>query len=127
MATADSSGVYNLLITATTTNGCVDTASIVLTVKLPFIGIPDAFTPNNDNMNDAFGPIGLLASEIKTFKVYNRWGQLIYDGSDSLHPLWDGTHNGVSQPTEVYVYLISYQLAGTSEELVMKGEVTLLR
>ena len=125
--TADSSGVYNLLITATSINGCIDTASIVLTVKSPFVGVPDAFSPNNDNVNDAFSPIGLLASEITTFKIYNRWGELVYDGSDSLTPFWDGTYNGVEQPSEVYIYLLSYQLTGTAEEQIMKGELTLLR
>ena len=125
--TANVSGLYTLLLTATSSDGCIDTSSIILNIKPDFLGIPDAFSPNNDNVNDSFAPVGLTSDDIKTFKIFNRWGQMVYDGSDSQNPLWDGNYNGVGQPSEVYLYLITYQLSDNSEEVVLRGEVTLLR
>jgi gliding motility-associated-like protein len=125
--TATASGIFNLIITASATSGCEDTASIVLTSESLFIGIPNAFSPNNDGVNDVFSLIGLPANEILTFQVFNRWGQLIYDGSNSLTPGWDGRFNNTPQPTEMYLYLIVYQIYGTTEQISLKGEVTLIR
>ena len=122
---ASLSGAYTILLTATSADGCTDTASIYLTLESPYVGIPDAFSPNGDGVNDTFGPVGLTPSEIITFKVFNRWSELIFDGSDADPAYWDGTMNGVPQPQEVYIYLVEYSFGG--EVMMLKGEFTLLR
>jgi len=120
-------GVYTLLITATASSGCQDTGSITLTIESPYVGIPNAFSPNGDDINDLFAPVGLSAGEILTFKVFNRWGQEVYNGSDSPTPGWDGNYLGTPQPTEAYLYVVIYQLNGTAEQVTLRGEVTLVR
>ncbi|BDS09853.1 T9SS type B sorting domain-containing protein [Aureispira anguillae] len=120
------SGTYNLLVTATSADGCVDTGSVRITVNInDLIGMPTAFTPNGDNFNDYFRPTSLDKQFILEFKIYNRWGQIVFDGVDT-DTQWDGTFNGVEQPTEVYIYVLRYQVPG-QEERMLRGEMTLIR
>ena len=90
------------------------------------VSIPNAFSPNNDLVNDVFKVIGLHAEDILTFRIYNRWGQEVYhgDGSDQG---WNGQFNGVDQAKEVYIYRLEYKRRFDSQSTMLKGEVTLLR
>lgn len=118
---------YAILLTATANNGCQDTGTVYLTIESEFLGMPDAFTPNGDNINDLYRPIGLTASNIVRFRVFNRWGQEVYNGDDLLNSGWDGRFQGVEQPTEVYIYLLEYQISTNSRVEMRKGEFTLIR
>jgi len=120
-------GTYSLLVTATSPDGCVATDSIHITVTIEvLIGIPTAFTPNNgDGVNDFFRPTGLDDQFITEFKIYNRWGQTVHDGTDTSAS-WDGTYLGVEQPSEVYIFVLRYQIPGQDEQL-LKGQFTLIR
>lgn len=118
-------------VTITTPNGCVYTASVNVEVEEPQVAVPNAFSPNGDAMNDFFniafeGNPGNLT--ILEFKVFNRWGQLVYDNENPGRG-WDGTFNGKPQPTEVYFYMISVGLANgeAHSESPFRGDVTLLR
>ena len=126
MPEPDSNEVYTILLTATSADGCQDTATVQVRVNIEtLLGMPDAFTPNGDGFNDYFRPAGLDDQFILEFKIYNRWGQVVFDGTDTSSS-WDGTFRGVEQPTEVYIYLLHYQLPGQIP-MVMKGEMTLIR
>jgi gliding motility-associated-like protein len=121
-----SSGTYQFLLTATSADGCVDTASLFLTVEVqPFLGMPTAFTPNGDNVNDYYRPANINPKFVKVFRIYNRWGQLLYDGTD-FENQWDGTFQGTAQPTAVYIYYIEYQ-EPAQDVSQLRGEFTLLR
>ncbi|MGH1338661.1 MAG: T9SS type B sorting domain-containing protein [Aureispira sp.] len=122
-----SSGQYQFLLTATNTNdGCTDTASLYLEIEVqPFLGMPTAFTPNGDGVNDYYRPANIDPRFVKEFRIYNRWGQIIYDGTD-LENQWDGTFQGQEQPTEIYMYYIDYQEPG-QEGRQIRGEFTLFR
>jgi len=87
--------------------------------------IPSAFTPNNDGRNDIFRPV--LAGNIKNFefRIYNRWGQLIFYSAD-VKKGWDGTFNGVAQNSDVFVWICKYQLESEPVE-IKKGAFTLIR
>ena len=87
--------------------------------------IPNAFSPNNDNSNDRFRVLISGDIEIVEFKVFNRWGQLVYDNENGLEG-WDGTFNGNPQPSDVYAYLIVLRFPD-GQEVVEKGDVTLIR
>jgi len=120
------SGTYTVLVTATSGDGCVDTGSVYITVNInDLLGIPTAFSPNGDGINDFFRPTNLDEQFILEFKIYNRWGQIIFDDT-STTAQWDGTFNGVEQPTEAYIYVFRYKSPG-QEERVLRGEFTLLR
>lgn len=106
--------------------GCGDTVRASITVVVINIVVPNAFTPNNDGVNDFFNILHVDSiEEIVEFKVFNRWGQLVYD-NDNPENGWDGRFNGTPQPSDVYAYLIQVRLADGSIE-TLKGDVTLIR
>lgn len=103
---------------------CSARDSVRITVE-SYMGMPTAFTPNGDGINDFFQPAGLTMSDkVLQFKVYNRWGQLIYD--DATNHSWDGTFQGVPQPQDVYIYVFEYA-PDNAERVFIRGEVTLIR
>lgn len=88
--------------------GCDST--VHLNLKFYNVYIPNAFSPNNDGINDTFTVFGdqdLLM--VKTLQVYNRWGEMIYQGQE-IPPnddtnSWDGRlRNGELAPNGVYIY-----------------------
>jgi len=123
---AGQSGTYILTLTATSlTSGCQDTGVVVLNVEGEFMGMPNAFTPNGDGTNDLFFPLGLSAHEVIQFRVFNRWGQEIYNGDELENGGWDGKYLGVPQPSEAYLFILEYDL-GTKVK-ILKGEFSLIR
>lgn len=126
--TANNSGTYRLSLTATANDAtaCQDTGSVVLVIESVFLGMPTAFTPNGDGVNDVFRPIGLTGEDIMSFKIYNRWGQIVYQGDNLENDGWDGTFQGVEQPTEEYVFILEYRI-GNQEPQARKGGFTLVR
>ena len=85
---------------------------------------PNAFTPNGDGKNDVFRPLFNGYHNFHFFRIVNRWGETIFESSNSL-PAWDGTFNGVPQDIGTYYYFIQYDCGGNTIEA--KGDVTLIR
>jgi gliding motility-associated-like protein len=115
-----------ITLTASTTFGCPTTDVINIKVyKGPEIYVPNAFTPNADGKNDRFRPVVVGMSEVMYFRIYNRYGQLIFSSRDTFLG-WDGSTNGKAQPSGTYVW----QVAGVDfagQQHVKKGTVTLVR
>ena len=114
-------------VRVSTIEGCY--ADDDLVVKLfstgPEIFVPSAFTPNGDGRNDVLKPIPVGISRLVYFKVFNRWGQLIYSTTE-IGKAWDGTFSGVKQPSGTYVY----EVAGIDyrgNQLYRKGTAVLIR
>lgn len=129
-STPDDDGDYIFVIVASATTDtvtCIDQDTLTVTVEERFDGVPDAFTPNEDGNNDLFRPIGLDATDIIEFTVYNRWGQVMYRGDDLNNEGWDGTFNNVAQPRDVYMYTLRFKERGDDKETNVKGVVTLIR
>lgn len=130
VANPDPEGLYTYIVTANITTGtttCTATDTVWIKVEPPFQGIPTAFSPDGDNINDTFRPVMLADDEIKVFRIYNRWGQEVYNADVMHHDGWDGTYKGVPQPTGVYIYLLEYKKASDSKPTITKGEFTLIR
>lgn len=109
------------------TLGCSDSARHTLTVlDFCLIDVPTAFTPNNDGLNDFFRPHNALKADQYQFKVYNRWGQLVFS-SNNWQDKWDGTIKGLPQPAGVYVWMLSYIHRDTKQSVFRKGTITLIR
>ena len=96
--------------TVTASNGCTNTSDITVTVKScdtlkNSLTIPNVFTPNGDGMNDYFK---IKGQNIRTIngKIFNRWGQLLYNYSDINKP-WDGKYNNKYVSDGVYFYIIN--------------------
>lgn len=88
--------------------------------------MPNAFTPNNDYKNDWFRPIRNGKQDIVTFRIFNRWGQLVYETANSDAQGWDGSFAGRPAEMGVYQYYIKYRcLDGVYYE--KRGDLTLIR
>ena len=129
VATITSAAVDSItyLVTATTAQGCYGTASLTVTVysTLPDIFVPSAFTPNGDGLNDVFKPIAAGIARLDYFRVYNRWGQLVY-ATSRLGEGWNGMLGGRLQPVGAYVYMVE-AVDYKGKVIVKKGTVTLMR
>ncbi|WP_341834798.1 PKD domain-containing protein [Chitinophaga pollutisoli] len=125
-------GPVTYKITAMNIHGCQSTA--LLPVKLFCPGstafIPNTFTPNGDGQNDIFYVRGRGIRVIKSFRVFNRWGQLMFERSNcqSDNPScgWDGRFAGQLLPPDVFVY-VAEMVCDSGEPMTLKGNVTLLR
>ncbi len=107
-----------------TASGCLTVDTLVVkTIKEIKIYVPSAFTPNNDGRNDYLRPILFGIKELKYFRVYNRWGQLIYDMQAGQRG-WDGTINGLLQQTGVFVWIA--QGIGLDNKIYSKNGTTVL-
>jgi len=84
-----------------------DICSVSNTVEVNpelYMYVPNAFTPNDDGLNDSFGALGYGVKDYHLV-IYNRWGQLIFE-SDKQTDQWDGTYHGYKAPVGSYVYSI---------------------
>jgi len=90
------------------------------------IDIPTAFTPDGDMKNDILYPLNAVKAEQLDFKVYNRWGQLIFHTTDWKKG-WDGKYNGQLQSTGVYVWTLRYIHRDTDQLINKKGSSMLIR
>jgi gliding motility-associated-like protein len=93
----------------------------------PLIWVPNAFTPDNDGLNDVFRPSGDNISSFR-MQIYNRWGELIYETRD-MSDGWNGQQEGRRCAPDVYIWVIYYE--AYAEEHAVKdkihGNVVLLR
>ena len=88
--------------------------------------IPSAFSPDGDNLNDELRPLS-STTITGTFRIYNRWGQLVFETSD-VTVGWNGKYNGRPQEIGVYVYWLEYATTNAPTELkTVRGNVTLIR
>ena len=115
------------LLTTTDEHGCVnrDSVQIVVTNVFEFL-IPNAFSPNDDGVNDVFRVISSLGiRDLLAFRIYDRWGNKIFETGD-INEGWDGFYNRRPAALGVYVYYIQ-AITFLDEEFVHKGNVTLIR
>lgn len=119
--------VYNITLTATGANGCSDTkVASVKVLATCLIAVPSAFSPNNDGLNDYFSPLNAFKAINLDFKVFNRWGQVVFETTD-WRKKWDGKLKGVAQPSDIFVWILRYTDSRTGEAFSQKGTVMLIR
>lgn len=104
---------------------CTDTICKEIQIDfIPLIGVPNAFSPNGDGVND-FAFVEGLGITALNFKIYNRWGEIVFETTDQTIG-WDGIYKGKSQEMEVYTYIVNANLLDGSKQ-ILKGNITLLR
>jgi gliding motility-associated-like protein len=88
-----------------TEGGCVtvDTQLVKVFKDINFY-VPAAFTPNGDGLNDYLRPVAAGFTKITYFRIYNRWGELLFDLKWN-EPGWDGNHKGRPQETQTVVWV----------------------
>ena len=85
--------------------------------------IPTAFTPNADGFNDMWAIEGMKYYPEATMKIFNRWGELIYETQNYFDRPWDGRHRGTLVPIDSYHFIISF----TNGNADITGYVTVIR
>jgi len=115
----------NYSVTVTDTLGCTGAAAISVQVDCPDVFFPNSFTPNNDWLNDGFGPWGglNLLSEYR-LNVFGRWGELIFTSTDP-YKKWNGSYKSSLLPSGTYTWYATYRLRGIVN--FRKGTITLIR
>ncbi|MCU0389043.1 MAG: gliding motility-associated C-terminal domain-containing protein [Chitinophagaceae bacterium] len=108
-------------LTVNTPEGCSATDDMVAT-PITGIYIPNAFTPNNDGLNDRWRIPGIEPGTGAVVTVYNRYGQQVYRVEDAAVN-WDGNSNGKPLPVGQYIYVVDYKNGKPSE----KGTIMLIR
>lgn len=114
-------------VRVSTVEGCYSDAQILVKIFRPYpeIYVPSAFSPNSDGKNDVLRPIPVGVQKLLYFRVYNRWGQLLYSTSE-INKGWDGTYNGQPQPPGTYVYTVA-GIDYKNANIVRKGTSVLIR
>jgi len=115
------------IVTGYLEDGCHNSDSVWVKVdRSGAILIPSAFSPNGDGVNDLFRIENLSFQKASTFRVFNRYGQVVYDGMSNGNKGWDGLFKG--KPSDVGTYFYQIQINypdGKTENY--KGDVTLVR
>lgn len=108
-------------------NGCYGEDDIVIRVFRggPDILVPSAFTPNGDGKNDILRPLAVGITRLSYFRVYNRWGELLFSTSE-LGKGWDGYYKGSPQPPGAYVFHAE-GADFTGKTVIKKGTAVLIR
>lgn len=124
---SEAGGTITYIVRATDAAGCYGEDDIKVTIfeTGPDIFVPSAFTPNGDGKNDIIKPICVGISKLNFFRIYNRWGQLVFNTSQ-IGVGWDGTINGTPQATSNFVYM-AQGIDYTGKIIFKKGNIVLIR
>ncbi len=121
----DSMGVIPIHQTIVNSYGCEDTITKYVNVKPDdVLYVPNTFSPNNDGINDYFFPVAYGLRKYD-FYVFNRWGDIIYEGNNSSLG-WDGTENGKLVQNGVFVWKIKFRNHKNKSDIKV-GHVTVYR
>ncbi|MEO7768701.1 MAG: T9SS type B sorting domain-containing protein, partial [Ferruginibacter sp.] len=112
--------LYTINIKTVTECLTVDTQLVKIIPNIE-IYVPSAFTPNHDGKNDFLRPLIKGIKEVRYFRIYNRWGKLLYERQNES-PGWDGSFKGVVLQTQTVVWMMEcvgvnnvvYKQKGTS-------------
>ena len=122
--TYDFANNFEVTLIATDINGCTDTITKPLPVRIEnYIYVPNAFTPTGD-VNPVFKAETINISSLKIL-IFNRWGEVVYE-SNNVNFQWDGTYNGNPVRPGVYPWLIEYETI-EGDEFSLEGFVTLIK
>jgi gliding motility-associated-like protein len=118
---------YTIRLEITDSIGCSSqSVHTIKAVSSCYIAIPSAFTPNDDNLNDYLYPLNAYKAEDLVFRVYNLYGQKVFETRDRF-TRWNGTFNGKMQQPGTFVWTLHYIHKDTRRVFDMKGTATLIR
>lgn len=115
-------GDYSL----TATNNCGSSNdAIAIGNGVCKVYVPNAFTPNNDGLNDVFKAYGTEGITKMNMKIFNRWGQVLFETNDKSKG-WDGRFNGTPLDAGAFIYMLNYTDIN-SQSQSLKGTLVLIR
>ena len=119
-------------IKISTATGCsvVDTLAVNILPLFPAnspseIYVPNAFSPNGDGKNDILTPIAVNIASIKYFKIFNRWGQIVFETTKQGHG-WNGFFKGVISEPGVFVWIVD-AVGNDGKQIKKQGTFVLIR
>jgi gliding motility-associated-like protein len=123
----------NYLVRITNSSGCSVTDSLLVKVASPSlippnkveVFVPTGWSPNGDGHNDLLQPFFVNVKIMNYFRVYNRWGQLVFESKDPS-PGWDGTFNGRKLMSDTYSWEIEV-LGNDDKKYLQTGRSVLIR
>ncbi len=113
-------------------NGCANAKEITVNILCNSRNyfVPNTFTPNGDGNNDIFYPRGAGVTRIQSMRIFNRWGELVFEkrnfSANSAAGGWDGSFKGRPAASDAYVYIIEF-VCENGSIIPYKGNVTLIR
>jgi gliding motility-associated-like protein len=125
----DSAGTYPVELIVRHPNGCTDSIEQLITLRsIDDFYVPNAFSPNNDGINDefrGFGPLG--GRQDFEMAVFSRWGDRVFY-TRNPDEAWNGQKNnsGLELPSDAYVYYVTFKNA-SGAQITLKGLVNLLK
>ena len=121
----DTTGQYLIQLAVKNIFGCTDTLTREIEILNDYaFWIPNAFSPNEDGVNEVFLPKGFNISNY-FMTIYNRWGEVVFESND-LGKGWNGTMNEKASIEDVYVYKINFRDIFNTERTIT-GRVSLIR
>ncbi|MEI7471654.1 MAG: T9SS type B sorting domain-containing protein [Chitinophagaceae bacterium] len=124
LATLTNDTYFNVQVTDIA--GCIGNDGVFVKVyRGPTYYLPNAFSPNGDGLNDIFRPIPVGIKSTEYFRVFNRYGQMVFETTQWLKG-WDGTFMGKKQPIDAYVWMIK-GLSRDGKTVEMKGQVMIVQ
>jgi gliding motility-associated-like protein len=119
--------LYTIRLSISDSSGCADTVYRYLhVVDNCYIAVPNAFTPNNDGLNDYLYPLNAYKANDLSFRVYDRFGQLVFETRNWTQK-WDGTVKGQEAAAATYVWILTYTNSETGKRVEQKGTTILIR
>jgi gliding motility-associated-like protein len=112
-------------------NGCVNMGSIEVIVicKNANLFMPNTFSPNGDGSNEIFYPRGKGLERVKTLRIFNRWGEVVFEKRDfpvnNAASGWDGSFKGKKPQADVYVYQVEV-FCDNGEIIRLNGNIALI-
>lgn len=126
----DIPGVYPVTLFASNPWGCADSVTRqVLVIEEFVLFVPNAFTPDEDGINEVFRVQGIDVDENHfELMIFNRWGEVVHR-SDDFNGFWNGAHQDGTHyvPDGVYFYRIETRSRTTQDNKVVTGHVTIIR
>jgi gliding motility-associated-like protein len=107
--------------------GCQQSDSVIIRVGCndDVVFIPNAFSPNEDGLNELFYVRSNGIREVEYIRVFDRWGKLLFE-TNSLANGWDGKFNGKPVNPGVYVYTLK-ATCSNGQPILMQGNVTVVK
>lgn len=118
-------------VTAVDDKGCRNKGQVQVIVlcQNSNVFVPNTFSPNNDGSNDVFYVRGKGLSRVKSLRIFNRWGEIVFDKANFAvnDPTvgWDGTYKGKKLSPDVYIYQVDV-FCDNSESIRFEGSITLI-
>jgi gliding motility-associated-like protein len=112
--------------------GCraTDNVTVFVTCDGTNLFMPNTFSPNNDGANDVYYPRGIGLFNIKGLRIFNRWGEIVYERNNfkanDASAAWDGTYKGSKLTPDVFVYTIDI-ICDNGSILTFKGNIALIQ